>query len=439
MNLIFTMSISGSLVFLLYLLAKPIQNRVLAMRQQYLLLKIVLLFFLIPFQCLQAEYRALCDLLLKSGRTIDALGANSLIFKPENTVFISIDGKMHFKYAGLLLVIAVLWLGSVSIFLYRQIKKYGFCRKTLLFLSETFDTEKEQILTDNNKRPQILICPFIKAPFTIGLIKPLIILPKEGSSEDRFLYLSHELCHIKNHDILWKCMAFAAILIHWYNPLVYILFREICSLGEKTCDELVIDTLSESQRQHYEQLIISAAQEHTAINILFADTFSSYRKQTTARIMALITERPRRSARQKTVIAILLGLFVLSMPISVLAYEPLHFYESNMPYTSNDSTVWYTFGEDAQDPFYVLEDHIDFSTSDNLLFDESGNIYIFAENDAAAAAVCNHSYIDGVRRYHQPNGSGCTVYVYTGTYCTKCGYTLTETLTGQYTYNPCPH
>lgn len=387
MNILFTMSISGSIVFLLYLLSKPVLYRYLTARWQYVFLKICLLFFLVPYQCLKNEYLILCSLLFGTGDAVNPLRESMLTFQSANTIFISGNGQMHYRYWQPLLILTIIWLCLVIILLFHQIRQYRFCRRSLLFLSETPDAETingavqyYHVVFPRQKRPpQIIVCPLIKAPFTIGLLNPLVVLPKPDSSKDPPLYIMHELCHIRNHDILWKCIAFAAILIHWYNPLIYMLFHEMCAASEKHCDELVSDALDDVQKEYYEHLIINAARNQANINILFADTFSTNKKQAKERIL-FMTRKQRKSIWQKIIITAMICLTAFSMPISVLAYQPVSVYTDDH-YEPNTDTMYINFDERST-PLDVAEDYLNFSLSDNILIDEYGNQYIISTESA---------------------------------------------------------
>ena len=444
MNLLFTMSISGSIVFLLYLLTKPVLNRYLTARWQYVFLKVCLLFFLIPYQCLQNEYLILCNLLFGTGEAVNPWLESMLIFRSTNTIFISSDGQMHYRYWQPLLILTLIWLCFIIILMVHQIRKYRFCRRSLLLLSESSDAETVNeaaqyyhVVFPKQKRPaKIIVCPLIKAPFTIGLFHPIVVLPKLSSTVDSPLYLMHELYHVRNHDILWKCIAFIAILIHWYNPLIYLLFHEVCTASEKRCDELVLDALDDVQKEYYEHLIIDAAQNQTNINILFADTFSTNKKQAKERIL-FMTRKQRKSICQKIIIATMICLTAFSMPISVLAYQPVSIYEDN--HYDPDKNSMYIIFDGSPTPLDVAEDHFDFSLSDNILTDEDGNQYIIAAESEQAAQSCTHEYVSATRKEHIQSGSGCTVYVYQGTYCKKCGFCLQESFVSQTFYALCPH
>ncbi len=449
MNIFFVMSISGSIVFFLYLLMKPFSNRFLSASWQYNFLKICLLFYLVPYQFLQKKYFTLYNALLGSEDAASSLHSGILSFKDYNTIYVSSDGRIHYKYGLPLFVFLSVWLGAIAFMLYRQLKKYRSCRSNLLLLSETADTSPESLtattqysgITPPNAKSvkQIVICPFIKSPITIGLFHPRIILPKEDSPKNLTLYLSHELSHIKSHDAMWKFTAFLAILLHWYNPLVYVLFYELDTVCEKHCDEIVTKPLSDSQKLYYENLIINAAQNQTAVSSLFANTFSTNKKQTKERIL-FMTRKISKFTHHKLITALLMGLVILSMPISVLAYEPVNVYHDRQPYKPNE-TMMEIILNDTQSSLISdsTSTQLDFTLSDEIFVDESGNQYVIDAGNEYSPRSCTHDYKNGSRYTHETSGSGCSVYVYEGSYCKKCGFCLQETFISKTTYAKCPH
>lgn len=150
-----------------------------------------------------------------------------------------------------------------------------------------------------------------------------------------------------------------------------------------------------------------------------------------------MTRKQHKSIWQKIIIATIICLTAFSMPISVLAYQPVSVYTDHHYDSKRD--VMYIIFDDSPSPLDVAEDHFDFTLSDNILTDEYGNQYILAAESTQSVQACTHEYVSGTRRDHIKNGSGCTVYVYQGTYCIKCSFCLQESLTSQTSYTLCPH
>jgi len=89
------------------------------------------------------------------------------------------------------------------------------------------------------------------SPFVMGIFRPRIYLPGGlGGKEQEYIIL-HEKFHIRRLDHVAKPTAFAALCIHWFNPLVWVAFILFCKDMEMSCDEAVIKKLGEAVRADY--------------------------------------------------------------------------------------------------------------------------------------------------------------------------------------------
>jgi beta-lactamase regulating signal transducer with metallopeptidase domain len=75
----------------------------------------------------------------------------------------------------------------------------------------------------------------------IGFFRPALLLPSaEITSDGLVLILRHELIHLKRHDLWYKALVLLATVIHWFNPVVYIMAKAIAAQCEISCDEQVL-------------------------------------------------------------------------------------------------------------------------------------------------------------------------------------------------------
>ena len=97
-----------------------------------------------------------------------------------------------------------------------------------------------------------------KGPFTIGLFRKVIYLPKEYLFEDDVEYvLKHEMAHCKEHDLFWKFLFVGVNIIHWFNPLVWMLRKLMDQDMEVVCDETVVQSATMEERQEYGNVIMA--------------------------------------------------------------------------------------------------------------------------------------------------------------------------------------
>lgn len=111
----------------------------------------------------------------------------------------------------------------------------------------------------------------IKTPFTYGILKPVILLPKEmvklGNEQLRYV-LIHEYIHIRHFDALLKYIFAFAACIHWFNPLVWIMYLLANRDIELSCDESVVRSFGESLKSDYARTLISLEESKSRLNPL---------------------------------------------------------------------------------------------------------------------------------------------------------------------------
>lgn len=108
----------------------------------------------------------------------------------------------------------------------------------------------------------LYLSDYITEPFVIGLIRPRIYLPSNIEEKEQAYIILHEQVHIKRLDHITRSMAFVALCIHWFNPLVWLAFRLSAKDMEMSCDEAVMNTLEEDIRSEYAQSLLNFATGH---------------------------------------------------------------------------------------------------------------------------------------------------------------------------------
>lgn len=91
----------------------------------------------------------------------------------------------------------------------------------------------------------------IGTAFVCGFFNPRIYIPMGIGKEDLSTILAHEQTHIRRRDYLIKPLAFLALCIHWFNPLVWISFSLMSRDMEMSCDESVLKKLGGEAKGSY--------------------------------------------------------------------------------------------------------------------------------------------------------------------------------------------
>lgn len=108
-------------------------------------------------------------------------------------------------------------------------------------------------------RENIFLADHISSPFVLGLIHPKIYLPSSLSETEQPYIILHEQTHIRRLDHVVKAIAFLALCLHWFNPLVWIAFFLCGQDMEMSCDEQVMNRIDSDIRQDYSSSLLGLA------------------------------------------------------------------------------------------------------------------------------------------------------------------------------------
>jgi len=105
---------------------------------------------------------------------------------------------------------------------------------------------------ENNVR----LADHIPSPFVLGLVQTKIYLPSSLSEEEREYILLHERTHIRRFDHVTRALAWLALTIHWFNPLVWLAFHLAGKDMEMSCDEAVLRKMGRDVRADYSATLL---------------------------------------------------------------------------------------------------------------------------------------------------------------------------------------
>lgn len=135
----------------------------------------------------------------------------------------------------------------------------------LLYSTITYFKLKNKLVGSIPLRDNIVLSDYIASPFVLGLFRPKIYLPSALSEKEQKYIILHEQHHIKRFDHIIKALAFLALCIHWFNPLVWLSFALSGRDMEMSCDEAVVKKLGTEIRADYTASLLSLATGHRII------------------------------------------------------------------------------------------------------------------------------------------------------------------------------
>lgn len=146
---------------------------------------------------------------------------------------------------------------------------------------------KETLAMQNNVL--LMYSSVIRSPVLVGLWKPVIYLPLDDLiNVDIRMVIHHELIHLKRKDLWVKAMSLVASALHWFNPFVHILRKDIHTWSELSCDEAVVKEMSYTERKKYGETILNVMAGSRDMPIQFCASLSGDGKQLKRRLTIML-------------------------------------------------------------------------------------------------------------------------------------------------------
>ena len=201
----------------------------------------------------------------------------------QTTTFLPIHGNMPEIANGLseamvqrtesISIFSVIWLAGLLLcfgfFAVSYIKCYREFRFSLPVENDILEAWKEK--HPLKRSLSIRQTETIAAPLSYGVIRPVILMPK--NTEWKNIYqlryvLEHEYVHIRRLDMLTKLIMIAAVCIHWFNPLVWVMYILFNRDLELSCDETVVRRFGMDIKSVYATALISMEEKKSGLTPL---------------------------------------------------------------------------------------------------------------------------------------------------------------------------
>lgn len=284
LKLFLSMSFSGSLLIVFLLLGKRFLKDKINRQWQYYIWAVVVLRLLLPFgpeaSLLGRTYQAVDRAVARTvplrqqslpdapesvpapaaGRGTDNVhgdspAGDSAAFHPFQDI-----GTLLMDHIWLVWLMAALGLMIRKATIYQGFIRYIKAGSVPVSDMEMLDRLSMAAEQASVKRPiDLWVNPLVSSPLLIGFFRPCIVLPGTDVSEKNFQYiLMHELTHYRRRDMFYKWLVQFTVCLHWFNPLVHLMGREITRACEFSCDEAVLARMGYENAQDYGQTLLDA-------------------------------------------------------------------------------------------------------------------------------------------------------------------------------------
>lgn len=450
MEYLLVMSLSGSTMTVIYLLLRCLLRNKGCARSYYWFAKAAVLYYLIPLPFLKKWYRDILRIILPEKQSESV----QISLKWKNYVVYGEEKSYLNIYARLQMIVIVVWLLVACILLLRQLAEYARTVRLIARYADRKMTDRQRAVLEplkeeyKVKRHVALYQGRDGEPtITIGVFRPIILCGRDLESRDAKLLIRHEMVHIKRWDILWKILMHFVTFLHWWNLIMWLLYRDFERVCEWSCDETAMQGRPEEEVKEYLRLMVEESTDSGTpkkTRLRWRAGFGNNAQKLKERMDNLMKRRKWNKAAAVALVTVL----ALANSITVFAYRDPVQREITEDISQDEIEKMldrdtYMFDPDGtsegdSQEFAMIEDMEELEIRyDNQFIDEEGNIYPITE---PVQRGCSHTYVSGTSTDHKKYSDGsCEVRKFRSQRCSKCGYVLEGSLISTTTYVVCPH
>lgn len=213
---------------------------------------------------------------------------------------------------------SIVWVGIMTILILYIITTYVIFK--IKIRNEIKLEDKETILILKRCRKlmnikldiPVLQSKVVSTPCIFGIVKPVILFPKEManklSAEDKKYIFMHELVHFKRKDNLLSMIFIILTIIYWFNPIIYLAFKKVKVECEISCDATALSYVRAKERKDYGRAIVNLIQYVSLKDIKPWISGSANKSDMKKRIIMI--SKFKRNTSIKVISGVLVAMFV---------------------------------------------------------------------------------------------------------------------------------
>ena len=388
-------------------------------------------------------------------------GTETILINNKSVVYQDIGGYDGFvcnvrehiatEYLGLV------WLIGVLIFLFYYLLQYLWLLKQIkkqsYHICDDFWSIKFSEIKNKKQVSDVFLvgCCSISTPCTVGIRNKYIMIPSYminafEEKEIEFI-LEHEFYHIVNNDVLRNFLIMILSCLNWFNPLYYLLRKNLSEWAEIVCDREVTKNYSKEERRQYCEFIIKvlSLEEDRNKKEVFTMNFKGIRNYK-RRIKEVMKQNKKNSvAGRILVVSLVFTSLFCGTAVAKEADISVHrLFSRNIDIVnSNEISV-------IESDAFQIEDEFKSDIEETVFVDGEGVTYtiIYNEDVPDAQEVIEnqpdmkhvHKYVDVIIEKHKKNVDGsCVTKYYEGQKCKLCDDLEVGSLIRTVTDEKCTH
>ncbi len=328
-RMLLAMTLTGSVIAAILFVIKPIIKNKLSKTFQYYIWLLVIITLLIPIP-LSIPVNMSTTKVKTDDSVITVIEPMLTVRDVVDKFIFSTEVKDDKKSLPIFTAKAILvyWFIGFLVFLGINISTYFIFVKKLEKTVVEFDASCTWMYVFKSK--------FVSTPMLLGIFRPAIILPDREYEEEQINnIILHETWHYKRRDLILKWVVTITNAVHWFNPIAYLIRKEINIACELSCDEAVIRKMSDENKQSYGDTLISVVADRRCPVGIVSMTMCEDKQKLKDRLLSIMQYK----RISKLFIAISIGMITfLSGGVIVLNARTVFDLSSNILVTDSVET-----------------------------------------------------------------------------------------------------
>lgn len=454
-----SMSIIGSILFLIFQIIKPLTKKNFNASWHYRVSIIILIFFILPIGSFISFPRISNDFVTKVSQIdIGKIGDSEIATKVEDMDhipdtrdtdenFVQEDYKYkmqsekspivetkennhikkyfdNYSYEDIILYI---WLiGMIVLFLSKSIPYIKFKSTVLknsikvedIEILELFNQCKNELNINSNIK--LKHCQYIGSPMLIGILNPMILIPNTNEDKNtlKMIFL-HELNHYKRKDIIIKAFGFFVNIIHWFNPIVYLLLRDMDNYCECSIDEKVVKEMKIEDRKYYGETILKLIDNSRDRRYNLTTAMSSSGEELKSRLENMLFFK--KSSKKRIIISLFVTILIISfgftIACNIMPAKAVDENNSFVVYIKEDG-LYYSYLDNGEE--FRVHEGKEFSypiiskTGMYIAYTHGTDLYVYdfenGNSDKLAKEIVSYDWIDEDTIIYSTEKAGFTIH-----------------------------
>ena len=315
-------SLAGSCLTAVILLVRPFTKKVFGYSWHYYIWLAVLFAMLLPVRfnlpqaadtvplvspVIQSEQPVQTEQVQNTNVAAPAPQANpetNLLQTGANFIKSVVDNRMN--------IIASIWLAGAMILL--LISLIGYVRLITKMRKTSVPVPCPELAKFTKRNVAVRVWENTSSPFMAGIFRPTLVLPARELTEEQLNnILRHEMTHLKRCDILYKWLTVFVNCLHWFNPAIWVVAKQINAECEISCDMAVTRNLSRDEEMSYIDTLLFLLPMGKTKQIPFTTQMASSKKILKRRFLMMKTKKA--TSKFVSVLSVLIALAMLSTTV----------------------------------------------------------------------------------------------------------------------------